>query len=266
VCIVTASGFLLDVITGSTLQISSLFGYSPVVAGRFYGIGNLAFVIMGTTALLGLGVLLRPDGWKAGGIAVSVGVVVLLVDGHPSLGADLGGTLAIAPAFGATALMMAGRKVRWRTMILLCVAAAAAAFGIAYLDSLRDVSVQTHLGRFASTLIEGGMDAVRPIIMRKLEANVSVLTGSVLSLGVPIAGGFLFIWMRKRRDRLQSLFAHEPGLRPAFVGMIVLNVVGFAVNDSGVPILAMGLALAVPFLLATVLSQDPGSKIGPGRV
>ena len=42
----------VDVMTGSRLQLSSLMGLQPVVAGRFYGMGNVTFAIFVTAALL----------------------------------------------------------------------------------------------------------------------------------------------------------------------------------------------------------------------
>ena len=40
----------LDVMTGSRLQLSSLMGLQPVVAGRFYGMGNPTFALFATAA------------------------------------------------------------------------------------------------------------------------------------------------------------------------------------------------------------------------
>jgi hypothetical protein len=41
-----------DVLTGSRLQQSSLMGLQPVVAGRFYGMGNVTFALFATSSLL----------------------------------------------------------------------------------------------------------------------------------------------------------------------------------------------------------------------
>ena len=42
----------VDVITGSPLQLSSLMGLQPVVAGRFYGMGNPTFALFATSTIL----------------------------------------------------------------------------------------------------------------------------------------------------------------------------------------------------------------------
>ena len=43
---------VVDVLTGGRLQINTVFGYSPLVAGRFAGLGNLAFAIVGVGAVV----------------------------------------------------------------------------------------------------------------------------------------------------------------------------------------------------------------------
>ena len=43
---------VVDVALGSRLQLNTPFGYSPIVAGRFQGFGNLAFAILAAGALV----------------------------------------------------------------------------------------------------------------------------------------------------------------------------------------------------------------------
>ena len=48
---------VVDVVLGATLQLNTVFGYSPTVAGRFAGLGNLAFAQLAGSALLLAGVV-----------------------------------------------------------------------------------------------------------------------------------------------------------------------------------------------------------------
>ncbi len=52
ICAVNLFLILGDLFTGAHLQLSSLIGYSPIVAGRFYGLGNLTFAVLATSAML----------------------------------------------------------------------------------------------------------------------------------------------------------------------------------------------------------------------
>src|SRR5690606_30893710 len=42
----------IDIFTGGRLQLSTMFGYSPIVAGRFSGFGNLAFSMIAAGAVV----------------------------------------------------------------------------------------------------------------------------------------------------------------------------------------------------------------------
>ena len=48
----TLAVLALDVMFGSRLQLSSLMGLQPVVAGRFYGMGNVTYALFATAGLL----------------------------------------------------------------------------------------------------------------------------------------------------------------------------------------------------------------------
>ena len=48
----TAITIGLDLLTGTSLQLNSLMGYSPLVGGRYYGLGNIAFSVFATSTLL----------------------------------------------------------------------------------------------------------------------------------------------------------------------------------------------------------------------
>ncbi|WP_242910871.1 hypothetical protein [Actinomadura terrae] len=48
----TALILALDVVTGSTLQLNTLMGYTALVAGRFYGFGNQAFSLFAAAAVV----------------------------------------------------------------------------------------------------------------------------------------------------------------------------------------------------------------------
>src|SRR3546814_13256080 len=55
----------LDVAFGAALQVNAVFGYSLAVAGRFAGLGNLAFSLFGAATVL-LGALLADRYGKRG--------------------------------------------------------------------------------------------------------------------------------------------------------------------------------------------------------
>ncbi|MGH2690035.1 MAG: hypothetical protein ACRDKW_14700, partial [Actinomycetota bacterium] len=252
------------------LQMSSLLGYSPIVAGRFFGVGNLVFAVLGTSAMLVCAALAAraPRGRPL--IVLSLGLLVVVAEGGPMFGADFGGVLAMVPAFGLLALLVSGRRVSWRNMLLVGIATGVGAALVGYVDALRPLEDQTHIGRFFTRLVEAGPSAVSVIIVRKASANWNVLTSSVLTLSVPIAVAFVVLVLMRPAGRLRRALDEEPGLKWGLQAAAVVNVLGFALNDSGIAITAMGIALALPYCLATVLgmTDDPAmpARSAGGRV
>ncbi|NAZ86334.1 hypothetical protein, partial [Kineococcus indalonis] len=268
---VTAGVLAVDAGTGSRLITSSLNGLQPVVAGRFYGLGNQQFALFATgTLLLTVAVadhLLRAGRRRAAvGAVVVLGVAAVYVDGV--LGSDFGGPPAIVPAFGLLALLVGGVRVTWRRVLLLGAGTLLVLAAISVADWLRPVDDQTHLGRFVQTLVDGG---AWQVVERKAAQNLRILVGNwILSLVLALAAVFIaFVLVRPRVlgvAVLQRAYDRHPALKPGCTALLVLLAVGFAVNDSGAAVPAVGAMLAVPLLIATCTRtlEDLGSPGSPG--
>jgi len=250
----TALVLAVDVATGSRLVTSSLIGLQPVVAGRFYGLGNPQFALFAVGTLL-LTVAVADRLLHAGRRRAAVAAVVVLglaataVDGV--LGSDFGGPPAIIPAFGLLALLVAGVRVTWRRVLLIVAGTVLAIALIAVADWLRPTDDQTHLGRFVTTLLDGGAGQV---VERKASQNLRILVGSWFTVVLPFAAAFIgWVLMRPSAlgvSALQRTYERHPVLRSGAVALLVLLGIGFVVNDSGTAVPAAGAMLAVPLLLA----------------
>lgn len=253
----TAIVLAADVLTGSRLQLSSLMGLQPVVAGRFYGFGNVAFALFATGALLAAtavaDALVRRGRRAAAATAVAViGVVAVVVDGAPGLGSDFGGPPAMVPAFTLLALLVAGVAITVRRAIAIAVGTIVVVLSLSVVDWLRPADQRTHLGRFVDTVIAGG---AWPVIQRKAEQNLTILVSNWgLSLLVPLAAVFVAVVLLRPATwgaaPLQRAYDRSPALRPGLVAFLVLQAIGFAVNDSGTAVPAVAATLLIPLLIA----------------
>ncbi len=134
----------IDILTGGHLQLDTIFGYSPIVAGRFAGFGNQAFSLISVSTLL-----VASGGWALWGryrssstrlrlpIVLFMFAFVVVVVGMPTLGSDVGGVLASVPAFAVCTLLLTGRRVRLRTAALIAGATVAVLVLFAALDLSR---------------------------------------------------------------------------------------------------------------------------------
>lgn len=267
----TAVLLAADVATGARLQLTSLMGTQPLVAGRFYGFNNTAFALFATvTILLAVAVasplVARGRRMLAAVLVALLGAVAVALDGLPSIGADFGGPPALVPAFAVLALMTAGVRLTWRRLVGVGAAAVVVVGAFAVADWTRPPAARTHLGAFVQTVLDGG---VLPVIARKAEQNLANLVGSwftvlavgglvavFVALGRPLrhaarsADGGSLGWLSAGTP-LGAIVHAVPMLRPGLIALAVAHGLAFLLNDSGIVIPAIGIAVAVPLLLAT---------------
>jgi hypothetical protein len=246
----------LDVMTGSRLQISSLMGLQPVVGGRFYGMGNVTFALFATSALL-LCIAVADHYVRAGRPRVAaasvlvIGGAAVVVDGAPFWGADGGGPPALLPGLAYLVLAILGVRMTWRRGLLIAGVTVALFLLVGFLDWLRPSDSRSHLGRFIQAILDGG---ALDIVQRKLEQNLAILFGSILTILVPIALAFVIYILARPTSwgsqALQRSYERAPVLRPGLIALLITLTIGFAINDSGVAIPANGAFIAVPLIIA----------------
>lgn len=237
---VTAAVVGIDAFFGGGLQIDAPFGNSPVVAGRFYGVGNIGSGLLAAGLVLAAGLAL--DRWgrralPAAGGAMAAGVVG---GGAPWFGADVGGVLAAVPAYGT--LILAWRRGRPSARLVVPLVAATLVVMAVFLavDLSRPAGSRTHLGR-----VVGG-DLAGTVARKGGKALATV--SSPLALVILVGAAAL----ARARRRL----AGRSALQATGWAMVVAGVLGSALNDSGLMVGAAVMAVAWPAFMA--LASPPG--------
>ena len=271
VAAITTVVIAADVVAGAHLQVSAAMGVQPLVAGRFYGFNNSAFAMFAASSLLLAAALANPlvrrgRRGQAAAVVGAIGLVATVLDGAPGIGSDFGGPTALFSAFAVLALLAAGIRLTW-TRVLGVLLAGGAIVGIfAVVDWLRPAASRTHLGRFVQTAIDGG---VWPVARRKLGQSLGPVFGSwtgllALAAVLLIVVGLWQAWRRSARavdggvltelagdEGAAALRTELPMLRPVALALALALGIGFLVNDSGIAIPAIGIAVALPLLLTT---------------
>ncbi|MEA2452701.1 MAG: hypothetical protein QOG04_1411 [Actinomycetota bacterium] len=255
---------ILDVVTGASLQVNTVFSYSPLVAGRFAGFGNTAFSVLGAAAIVtGSLWVQRAGGSRAALLATAaLFVVVITVDGAPTWGSDVGGVLAFVPAFGITWLLLAGRRPTWKALGLSALAAVAVLGVFLAFDLTRPPDARTHLARLFEDVRDRGFGAFSDTIGRKVSTNLRVFTSTIWTYFVPPALAFIAWLLLRPKNRWERLAREYPTLRAGLIGGLILCVLGFAVNDSGIVVPAMALSYLVPVALLAHLLLERGEADG----
>ena len=258
ICALTVVILFADLLMGARLQLNTVFGYSPIVAGRFAGLGNIAFAVLGVASLLtGALVAHRWQGrrwalWGAG----SIFLLAVIFDGAPQLGSDVGGVLALVPSFALTMLLLLGGRVNWKYVVLGVLAGVLAVGAFLAIDLGRPPDQRTHLARLYEDVRERGPRVLVDTIERKASANIRLFKKSLWTYFVPPALVAIGVLMRRPRGRWVRIVQTYPNVRAGLIGGLALAALGFAVNDSGIVIPAVILSFLVPLAVIVHLLLD----------
>jgi hypothetical protein len=175
--------------------------------------------------------------------------VTAVVVAAPRFGSDMGGTLAVVPSIAVAFAVATGRRVGWRRIAVVTVTTVGSVVALGLLDHARPASEQTHLGRFVGRLLDGEAGL---IVRRKMQGNLELFTASVFPVlgALVVALGALYAW--RRRDDLATLLRDRRATRAFLAGFGTVAILGLALNDSGIAVPAVMLAVAVPWVLSSV--------------
>jgi hypothetical protein len=136
--------------------------------------------------------------------------------------------------------------------------------GATLVDLARPKAHQSHLGRLVSSTRDGGWHSFSIVVERKLSSNLDALWPSQWTIMAPIVFAFLIYIVWQSPGGLRALLERIPSLRPALAGFAVLAVLGFALNDSGIPIPGVMVGVLTPVLIVILIRDGdaPQTRIG----
>jgi len=243
---------VLDLLLGGAALSRPLLGNSAFDGERFYGLGNgyFAYAVAGIFLLLAFGAL------SARSAAVLLAGLAL-VDGLPSLGADVGGALtAMLTAAAVWLLLGPSRPSLARTLGLLAAAAAAAA--AAALGAGLVVGEATHGSRIAGELLGGHPGAALRAVGHQLSGNFGLLASNFWAWWGPLLVSFAGL----AGVRPPTLLAGVPAWVRRVVGVgAIASLLLIVLNDTGVTAAAGSGLTLVATLAWTAL--EPARVPGP---
>jgi hypothetical protein len=236
IALATAALVVLDAAAGGVLARFSTLGYNPASGTRFYGVGNEYAAVLAGSLTMGLAVLAHRSMPSVAPLAVLGGIVVL---GLPTMGADVGGSLALGLGVGATLGLIRGEGLRgvilWATGGFAFAAVLFLASGLLFPDV-------SHGSRVA-----GGGGGLYEILIRKLAISLGYLRNPILLL--LLATGAAVIYTGWRRARATSLAV-------GMTGAVVAAAASGALNDSGLVATLFALIYPIVGALGVLISKD----------
>lgn len=252
----------VDLLVGAPLQVNTVFGYSMAVAGRFTGLGNLAFALFASAAVCFAVLAHDRFGERALPWLAGVLLAIVLLVGLPMLGADVGGILSVVPAFTLTLLALLGRRLGWRTLGVGVLAGFVVVGLFGLLDSSQDAGSKTHLARMGEHLADGRLGSVATVLWRRINATFGDDQTMIWLLGLALVGLALVQAVLRARRAGPVLGDRGPGGDALLWGLAVLATVGLVANDSSIAVPATMLIVIVPVLVlrelhGTTASNEP---------
>ncbi|MEW5784084.1 MAG: hypothetical protein AB1767_03195 [Bacillota bacterium] len=265
----TALVIIGDTLTGAQLQQASLLGYDPIAGARFYGVGNeymgvlIGSTVLGTTALAAV----ADQGHRSLIVLTFLpfyGLIILLL-AAPQFGANFGGTIAAAVAFGTAWAGMAGLISRWRDLgltiifFLLFAAAMLWVFNLFWQPPL-----PSHLGNFGQMVGSRGLEGLWETAQRKLSMNWRLIRYSIWSRAFLTLLGLLVVLFFYPLGLLRRLKEEQPDLLNVAAAAVTGSTAALLLNDSGIVAAATILLYAAPPVLIAIMSRvlDAGFKTG----
>jgi hypothetical protein len=226
---------VVDMLLGAPLQINTVFGYSPTVGGRFAGMGNLAYGQFAGAAFLLCGLLVHRVDDRRRALLIGIGILVLAVaiDGSPVWGSDVGGVLAFVPAIGITVSRLLKIPIRVRLVALVGAATVLVVGIFAAIDLSRPEDSQTHLGRLIRSVSDDGWGSFGTVVSRKLGANLGVIASTVWTAMVPLALALAVYLLWRAPGAARAI---RNAIPESLAGLLVVGILGFALNDSGIAV------------------------------
>lgn len=267
---VTSVALLVDQYAGAPLSFAQIFGYSPLLGARYYGMGNeMAGLLLGSVMVA---MALALDTWRDARWAKHlrtwgwplVGAICVVTAAAPFWGANVGTVAWMTVGFLVGWMLLNGRKVwTWRNLALVLVIVIVVVAGLSVVDLLGGAGGETHLGRAVAGVGSSGIGSLLVIIARKAETNIRVL-GRTNWTWMLVAVLILLGYMRWRpRGEFAELLKRFPAFSAALGAALLAGVAGYFTEDSGIIIPAlMFIPVGVAALYLMLLPSHPG-KEGP---
>lgn len=261
VALVTALVISADIILGAPLMKWSLLGYDPLIGARFYGVGNEYMGVLIGAALIGTSIQLDTYPKTRRALLPVTGasfLLLVLLIGHPRLGANTGGTIAAAAAFLLAYARLRGTKINLRSVAVitaLVVLTVAIFLAIDYLNAAKE---RSHAGKAVSLIRKEGARSALEIVKRKAATNFKLIQWTIWSK-VFIVSLLIFAFVfSKPIGVFKRIAAKYPSITSGIYAIVTGSVVALVFNDSGVVAAATMIIFGVVTLLHVAIERERG--------
>lgn len=241
---VTSVVIIADQLLGAPASFTNFFGYSPIAAFRFYGIGNEGASVLFGAVVVGLAMTL--DQWphspiikavKSWGLPL-IGFAVMFVCAAPMLGANVGVAAWGTVGFVLLWMLFHDKKITWLSVGGMIVAIVCIVVVFILIDKYGS-GAETHLARAVGSAEQGGISQLVDIVARKAETNLRVLTKTAWAYILIAVVAFLAIMRWRPSTDFAVIFNENKYFGDAMTAILVAGLVAYFTEDSGIVLPAL---------------------------
>ncbi|MDK2836786.1 MAG: hypothetical protein PWP21_1563 [Thermosediminibacterales bacterium] len=252
VCAATVVFLAIDIFTRGNLIKFSLLGYCPIIGARYYGLGNEYLGILLGSSIVSLSMIKRFTNFQV--IPVITLAVLVLIIGHPELGANVGGMITAVLTFSLLAIKWICKKIR----IVHVFVSGLMVFFVLFFAVIQDIwfsTAPTHLGSTIISLKQKGLLILFRIVHRKISMNLKLLNWTIWSQVLLTSVGVLAFVFYHPIGIMNKVINKHPFIKDVFLGTFTAVFIGMMVNDSGVVTAATSLIHPVMTLVYLVIDE-----------
>ena len=259
ICLLTSGLIVLDQYLGGPYIQGSPLGYDVISAARFYGIGNEYMGVLIGAACTACGTFADSFGmkrprWVLAACAAFAGLVLFTV-GYPGLGANVGGTVSAAIAFGALFLFLRGRRVTWRHLFPAALLVILLLSGVFLADTLRPAAARSHMGQTVVLIRENGLQELSGIVRRKMEMNLRLIRYTIWTRVFLAFFAAMIVLLYRPIGVLKEVVREYPKTAGALASAAFGSITALLANDSGIVAAATVMIYAVPPVMLLVMTR-----------
>ncbi len=237
----------IDIINNGYLIKRSFLGYDPIIGARYYGLGNEYMGILISSTLIFITALKERLDLSKSTVGIFL-IIIAIIIGFPSLGANVGGTITGVFAFMFVFLKYFNEKLEIKHFIYIIISVVLLISIIALVD-IFIIKSSSHLGNALFRINKNGSNEIFSIIKRKLSMNIKLFTISIWSKVLVLTIVFMGMLFYRPIGVMKRIFDRYKNLSIGLLGTFIGCIVGFIVNDSGV----VAAATSVIFLGTTLM-------------
>jgi len=245
-CFLTTLVIPVQLPFGSILERNSVMGMSSIIGARFYGIGNeYTGVFLGSAVIcLTVWLTLRPQGRNhAAAAAATLFIIITLIVGWPTLGANVGGALAAVTTGIVATFLFRDTRLAAKHLFYVAIGMVAVIAVILVTDYLGSSS--SHTARAATLVGGGGMSQALMIITRKLSTNFMLITHSSWTKIIVAAVAAVGALQLGARQIYDYVYENYKLMLVGFKTIALGAIAALIFNDSGVVMAALMLIYAI---------------------